>query len=207
MARMSSFAKAALAVAGFAWGFLWLAPVESAFAQADAEVFQQLPSQEIPGQQPGWFVNATLDAMTDAVERNRPLILVMGDATSSLTIDFGRYVAPCPHFGQLAGAATFAYGSPMTDEFARRIALHLKLTDYPTISVLAPRTDFLHEVYRLEGIFDAKTAAGYLYQALVQNGYWPADRPRPAALPSHYLAYPNLACTKEGARHLGLFTD
>lgn len=200
MTKRSSLVTTAAAAIGLA-----LAVTPSiAFAQADGEAFMQLPGEEIPGVQAGWFVNATLDAMTDAVERGRPLILIMGDSTSNLTLAFARYSAPCPHFNQLAGAVTFAYGSPATDEFARRIASHFHLTDYPTISIIAPRTDVLTEIYRLEGFFDAATATADIRQVLVQQNYWPADRPQPAELPEHYLAYPNMACTPEGARRLGI---
>jgi len=62
----------------------------------------------------------------------------------------------------------------------------------------------LHELYRLEGFFDAATAAGDLYQVLTQNNYWPADRPAPEPLPTSDLAYPNMACTPAGARKLGI---
>lgn len=37
--------------------------------------------------------------------------MVFGDKTSPLTIAFAHYVAPCPHINQIAGQATFAYGS------------------------------------------------------------------------------------------------
>jgi hypothetical protein len=77
------------------------------------------------------------------------------------------------------------------------MAVHLKLTDYPTISVLAPRTDVLTEIYRLEGAFDAATIAADLYQVFRQNNYWPADRPPPEPLPTSDLAYPNMICTPE----------
>jgi hypothetical protein len=200
MVKMRSFARATVA----AMGLLLVAASGSASGQSDVDAFSRLPSQEIAGAQIGWFVNDTLGAFTDAVEKQRPLILVLGDSTSKLTLAFAQYVAPCPHLNQLAGAATFAYGSPPSDEYARRVASHLKLTDYPTISVLAPQTDILHELYRLEGFFDAATAASDLYQLLIQNNYWPAGMAAPAPLPTSYLAYPNMACTPEGTDHLGI---
>ena len=162
----------------------------------------QLPDTEIPGQQAAWYVNATLDAMTDAVEKNRPLILVFGGPSSPKTVLFARHVAPCPHIGQLAGAATFAYGAPDADEFARRIAVRLGLTVYPTIAVIAPRTDDVVALYQMEGLFTGEQVGSDLYQVLAQGKYWQGNPP--AALPSHYLAYPNLACTQEGFDRLGL---
>lgn len=185
---------------------LALAACGQAAAREDYDAFEQLPTQEIPGQQIGWMVDS-YQAFTDALEKTRPLIVVFGDETSDLTIAFARQVAPCPHLNQLAGAATFVYGSPTADEMARRMAKQLQLTDYPTISVIAPRTDQVVELYRLEGMFDAASIASDLYRVLRQTDAWPADRPAPAPLPTHYLAYPNLACTPEGLRRLGLTTQ
>jgi hypothetical protein len=110
-----------------------------ALAQSD-DAFSRVPTQETPGQQIGWFVNRTLDAMTQAVETSRLLVVVFGDKSSPLTQKFAQYVTPCPQLNQLAGAVVFAYGSPTADEFARRMASHLKLSVYPTISPIAPRT-------------------------------------------------------------------
>ena len=176
-----------------------------ACAQAP-DAFLNLPRQEAPGRQIGWFANQTMDAFVKAVETNRPVILVVGDANSKFTQAFAKQVTPCPHLNQLAGAAVFAYGSPSADEFARRIAVHLKLTVFPTITVLAPRTDKLTELYRLEGFFDARTAAEDLRKALVASNY-AKDLAAPKTLPSHYLAYPGLACTPQGAKRLGFPTD
>lgn len=173
-------------------------------AQSTTDVFSLLPNEEIAGEQIGWSVNRTVDAFVNAVDTNRPLILVFGDTNSQLAQKFAEYVAPCPHLNQLAGVAVFAYGSPIVDEYARRIAVALKLTDYPTISVIAPRTDQLHELFRLEGFFDARTVADDLLQVLIRENFWPDDRALPATLPSHVLAYPNLACTPDGARRLGI---
>lgn len=177
--------------------------VDGAVARDDYDAFELLPRQEIQGQQIGWMVDS-YQAFSDAIEKSRPLIVVFGDETSNLTLEFARKIAPCPHLNQLAGAATFAYGSPTADEMARRMATHLQLTVYPTVSVIAPRTDQLVEIYRLEGIFDAARIASDLYRVLRQGNYWPPDRAAPAALPTHYLAYPDLGCTPEGLRRLGL---
>ena len=176
----------------------------SAVATDAPDAFEAAPTREVPGRQIGWTVNRTLDAMTAAVETNRALVVVFGDRSSALTQAFAKHVATCPQLGQLAGAAVFAYGSPTEDEFARRIAAHLKLTDYPTISVIAPRTDQRTELYRMEGFFDAQTAARDLRAAIVAHGLWPAGVAAPKPLPGHYLAYPGMACTWEGARRLGI---
>lgn len=194
IARAAACALACIASSG-------LALSGGARAQ-DGEAFMRLPDTEIPGQQAAWYVNATLDAMTDAVEKGRPLVMVFGDKTSPRTIAFAQYVAPCPHINQIAGQATFAYGSPLVDEFARRMAVHFNLTDYPTISVIAPRTDRLVELYRMEGSFTGAEVGRDLYLALAQSNHWHGAPPEP--LPTHYLAYPNLGCTREGFERLGL---
>ena len=163
-----------------------------------------LPRSEIAGQQIGWAVNETIEAFVEAVESNRPLVVVFGDSTSNFTQKLIELVLPCPHVNQLAGAAVFAYGSPLIDEYARRMAVRLKLTTYPTISVIAPRTDRLTELHRIEGLFDAQSTAQFLRNAMERNGYWPKARPAQAGLPTHVLAYPGKACTREGARRLGI---
>jgi hypothetical protein len=174
------------------------------FAQGAGEPFTDLPRQEIRGSQIGWYVNDTLSAMTAAVESNKALIMVFGDKSSSFTAIMSARVAPCPHLNQLAGAAVFAFGSPNVDEFARRMAVHLKLTEYPTISVIEPRTDMLAELYRMEGFFDAESIGADLQSALTKSNLWPTDMARPGRLPQHALAYPGMACTVEGAKRLGI---
>jgi hypothetical protein len=171
------------------------------------EAFASLPKTEIAGRQIGWKVNQTFDAFVEAVEYGKPLVMVFGEADSRFTTLFARAVATCPHLSQLAGTAVFAYGSPKVDERARQMAVALKITDYPTVSVIAPRTDQLAELHRLEGFFDARTIGADLVDVFVQKGYWPQGRPRPAALPTHYLAYPNQACTWQGAQRLGIVPD
>jgi hypothetical protein len=173
-------------------------------AQAATDAFLSVPRQEVPGNQIGWYVNQTLDAFTKAVENTKPLIVVFGEQSSPFTQHFAKFVTSCPQLNQLAGVAVFAYGSPPADEYARRMASHLKLTTYPTISVIYPRTDRLTEVHRLEGFFDAEAAADILQRALVSADLWPKGLAKPRKLPSHYLAYAGKACTAEGAKRLGI---
>jgi hypothetical protein len=181
----------------------FLIALSSAPAASARDAFDDLPTREVPGTQIGWFTNS-LDAFVKAVEENKPLIVVFGDQTSPLSQAFAKYVASCPQLNQLAGVAVFAYGSPPADEYARRMAWHLKLTVYPTISVIAPRTDKLTEDYRMEGFFHAESIADSLQQALVSRNYWPKGVALPRKLATHYLAYPGKACTHEGVKRLGL---
>jgi hypothetical protein len=177
-----------------------------ALAQSD-DAFARVPTQEIAGKQIGWVVNRTLDAMVQAVETTRVLVVVFGDTSSPLTQKFAQYVTPCPQLNQLAGAVVFAYGSPPVDEYARRMASRLKLSVYPTISLIAPRTDRLTELYRMEGFFDAESVADHLVRVVAGEKLWPKGLAVPGKLPGHYLAYPGKACTPEGAKRLGIVAD
>jgi len=149
-----------------------LLAANTAGAQSAGDTFPRLPAAEVQGKQIGWTVNATLDAFVRAVETVKPLVIVFGDVNSGFTRKLTELVLACPHLNQLAGVAVFAYGAPATDEYARRMASRFKLQTYPTISVIASRTDTLTELYRMEGLFDAERIAGDLQQTLRQNGYW-----------------------------------
>jgi hypothetical protein len=168
-------------------------------AQPAGDAFDQLPGNELPARQIGWAKGGTLEAFKKAVENVKPMVVVFGSRESGYSQTLAQKVLPCPHLNQLAGTAVFVYGPPQEDEFARRMALHLKLTDFPTISVIAPRTDVLTEIFRMEGFFDAETIARDLRAAFERGGYWPKGL-SPAALPQHKLAYPNMICTRDAAR-------
>ncbi|MCC7528767.1 MAG: hypothetical protein IT342_09610 [Candidatus Melainabacteria bacterium] len=101
-----------------------------------------------------WRDNS-LDAFVEAVESDKPMVVVFGDDSSPL---FNRQIQEMKSdkdnlMSRLSSRAVFVVGKPAEDEYARRMASHLKLTDYPTISVIAPRTDQLTETYRMEGYF------------------------------------------------------
>lgn len=101
-----------------------------------------------------WRDNS-LDAFVEAVENDKPMVVVFGDDSSPL---FNRQIQEMKSdknnlMSRLSNRAVFVVGKPSEDEYARRMASHLKLTDYPTISVIAPRTDQLTETYRMEGYF------------------------------------------------------
>lgn len=168
-------------------------------AQSTGDAFDRLPGNEMPGRQIGWGKAGTLEAFKKAVGDVKPMVVVFGSQASSYSQMLAQKVLPCPHLNQLAGIAVFVYGAPQEDEFARRMALHLKLTEFPTISVMAPRTDVLTEIYRMEGFFDAEAIARDLRMAFERGGYWPKGF-SPAVLPRHKLAYPNMICTRDAAR-------
>jgi hypothetical protein len=180
---------------------LWLAVALSAaaaeaWAQPTGDAFDQLPRTETAGRQIGW-ASDVYEAMVAAVEANKPLVVVFGAKDSSLSQRMAAKVLSCPQINRLAGRAVFVYGPPSEDEFARRMALHLKLTDFPTISVIAPRTDVLTELYRMEGYFDAQTIARDLERLFRERGYWPKDDPGPPPAVAPPYGWSGRECTPE----------
>ena len=132
-----------------------------------------------------WEDNS-LEAFIKAVEHDKPLVVLFGNSpkfrspegtnfTNSIRKEFDK-----PELQALRDRAVFTLGFPEEDEYARRMAFHLKLTDYPTISIIAPRTDQLTETYRMEGFFTAAEIVKDLKLALP-----PAAKPaaEEAALP------------------------
>lgn len=118
-------------------------------------------AQDASGKVPPEFVWETnsLDAFVKAVEQNKPMVVLFGslpefrnEKGGNLTNDI-RKEFNAQELNALRERAVFTLGLPEQDEYARRMAAHLKLTVYPTISVIAPRTDRLTETYRMEGFF------------------------------------------------------
>ncbi|HNB21074.1 MAG TPA: hypothetical protein PKZ32_01565 [Candidatus Melainabacteria bacterium] len=114
-----------------------------------------------------WRENS-LDAFVEAVENSKPMVVVFGDNSSPL---FNKQIQEMRSdkdslMSRLSERAVFVVGKPTEDEYARRMASHLKLTDYPTISVIAPRTDQLTETYRMEGYFKVADIYADLDKAL-----------------------------------------
>lgn len=76
---------------------------------------------------------------------------------------------------ELAGEAVFVVAQfdhrlgKVADEFGQRMFTHLKMSALPTISVIAPRTDRLTEIYRMEGLFEANDIANDLSRLFRQR--------------------------------------
>lgn len=103
----------------------------------------------------------SLQAFVKAVEQDKPMVVLFGNPpkfrspegtnfTNAIRKEFDK-----PELQELRDRAVFTLGFPEEDEFARRMGTHLKLTEFPTISIIAPRTDQLTETYRMEGFFTA----------------------------------------------------
>jgi hypothetical protein len=142
-------------------------------------------AQDAPAKAPAEFAweEDSLQAFVKAVEQNKPMVVLFGNLPkfrsptgTNFTNDI-RKEFNTPELIALRERAVFTLGFPDEDEFARRMALHLKLTDYPTISVIAPRTDQLTETYRMEGFFKA----GDIFKDLTRALPAPKDAPPAAA--------------------------
>ncbi|MBL8821945.1 MAG: hypothetical protein JNJ77_05100 [Planctomycetia bacterium] len=118
-----------------------------------------------------WELN-TLDAFVKAVEEEMPLVVVFlanpkdrYENQRNLSNDF-QVVLNSKELLMFKGKAIFAKGFAHEDEYARRMASHLKLTVYPTVSIIEPRTDALTECYRMEGFFKIEEVVKDLKLAL-----------------------------------------
>lgn len=118
-----------------------------------------------------WEMN-TLDAFVKAVEEVKPMVVVFlapkefrNEKGGNLSNDF-QAVLDSKELLAFKDRAIFAKGFAHEDEYARRMASHLKLTVYPTISVIAPRTDQLTETFRMEGFFKIEEVVSDLNLAL-----------------------------------------
>lgn len=118
----------------------------------------------------------SMKAFVEALETQKPMVVIFGDDSSEHFKQQLRELNEDRHhlMGSLSDRAVWVVGKPTEDEYARRMATHLKLTDYPTISVIAPRTDKLTETYRMEGYFPISDIYSDLKQVLP-----PASTPAP----------------------------
>lgn len=114
--------------------------------------------------------DSAVDAFVEAIESKKPMVMIFGDDTSPLfKKQMAELTADKDHqMSSLSSRAVFVVGRPDKDEYARRIASSLKLTDYPTISVIEPRTDVLQESYRMEGYFPVNDIHSDLNKVLPQ---------------------------------------
>ncbi|MFO0916505.1 MAG: hypothetical protein U0795_26345 [Pirellulales bacterium] len=144
---------------------------------------------------------SVLDAFVEAVENNKPLVVVFlanpsyrpesGDNLSNR--EWAELDELVVH--ELADEAVFAVAQfdqrlgRVADEYGHRMFFHLKLTALPTISVIAPRTDALTELRRLEGFFPAGDVVSdltncfkrYAAAQLISRASAPADSSVPAS--------------------------
>jgi len=117
---------------------------------------------EIPGVSIGWFVNRSIDAFRVAINRNQPLVLVLGEDWCRYCTQLIHDSLRCPAVDRYAGDATFAYSVPSMDMGASAIASSLQIEAWPTITVLEPEARMLLERGRINGYFDASMLGEHL---------------------------------------------
>jgi hypothetical protein len=124
---------------------------------------------QIPGVWIGWYVNRSIDAFRAAIDRNQPLILVVGQDWCSFCTRLIQDSLRCPAVQRYAGDATFAYSVPPLDKGATAIASSLNIEAWPTITVLEPEARMLLERGRINGHWDASKLGEHLDTILYQT--------------------------------------
>lgn len=110
-----------------------------------------LPARaQTPAKPIHWFVDSTTTLYRDAVELNRPFVLVfLGDGrwTDSLV----NTLTQCEVVKRLAPVVLFGMAHPEKDVVARNMATALGVEKLPTISSLEPDPKIISELGRIEG--------------------------------------------------------
>lgn len=117
--------------------------------------------EERPGVRIGWYFDNAVEAFRTAIDRNVPLVLVVGEDTCV----YCQYLVDaltCPSVNRYAGSAVFAISSPSRDVGASTIASSLKIESNPAVTVLMPETRILVEGGRINGYFPGDHLAGLL---------------------------------------------
>jgi hypothetical protein len=143
-------------------------PVRQSFE--DVPWLAALPEQNVPGVQVGWYINRSIDAFRDAIDSNKPLVLVAvikecGYCDQLLS------ALRCSEVGRLAGEAVFGVLIPERDLGGSAIIGSLNIDAYPTITVLEPEARMLLERGRINGYFNAENIGRHLTTIL-----WTAPR-------------------------------
>jgi hypothetical protein len=138
--------------------------LERVQAETAAELGQVLAqvSDEVPQVWIGWYVDRSIDAFREAIDKNKPLVLVVSEDWCSYCQWLAYDALRCPAVDQYAGEAVFAFSSPSKEKGANAIADSLDIAAYPTITVLEPEARMLLERGRINGYFDASALGEHL---------------------------------------------
>lgn len=132
-------------------------PLERANAEiAATRAAELLPpvKDEVKGVRIGWYVNHAIDGFREAIDANKPLVLVVAEETCVFCQDLLADALRCPGVNRWAGQAVFAYSNAVDDRGANAIAKSLAIDAYPTVTVLEPESRILLERGRINGYFD-----------------------------------------------------
>ena len=124
---------------------------------------------QIPGVWIGWYVNRSIDAFRAAIDKNQPLVLVLGEDWCSYCTRLIQDSLRCPAVQRYAGDAMFAYSVASLDKGASAIAHSLNIDAWPTITVLEPEARMLLERGRINGYFEASKLGEHLDTVLYQT--------------------------------------
>jgi hypothetical protein len=120
------------------------------------------PAAQVDGVRIGWYFNRAIDAFREAIDENKPLVLIVGEQWCDYCLNLARDALRCAAIDRFAGDAAFAYSFVSSDRGAESLADSLRITAYPTITVLEPETRMLLERRRITGYFDATLLGGHL---------------------------------------------
>jgi hypothetical protein len=143
---------------------LTLAPAQGdrAYSSSLIGLLPQRPEHEVRGAWIGWYVNRAIDGLREAIDRNRPLVLVVSEGWCSFCNQLIANTLRCPAVERFAGEAVFAYSHASEDAGAGAVAGSLEIASYPTITVLEPEARMLLERGRINGLFEASTLGMHL---------------------------------------------
>jgi hypothetical protein len=134
------------------------APAQTAAAlEANGRAARQtLPvAAQVPGVWIGWYVNRSIDAFREAIDSNKPFVLVLGQDWCGYCTRLVLNALRCPAVQRFAGDAVFAYSIPPLDKGSAAIGSSLRIDSYPTVTVLEPEARMLLERGRINGYFEA----------------------------------------------------
>jgi len=156
----------------------------------------------------GWYVNRSIDAFRQAIDENKPLVLVVAEDWCKYCVNLANDALRCSAVDRFAGDAVFAYSFPSSDRGAKAIATSLKIDGYPTITVLEPESRILLERGRINGYFESQVLGRHLETILwktaprVLPADWDeaiAERREPKAGPAPSTPRPGSAATSTSA--------
>jgi len=134
-----------------------------------------------------WRANA-LDAMVEAVENRKPLVVLFRNEPADDPFSFGRNTIAGLKADGLAEfrdqavfvEVVFHHAVELRDEWGNRLARQVKITDSPTLSIFAPNVERVTQVSRSDGFFTTAQIKEFLRADLpaaidVKHSWLPAN--------------------------------
>ena len=141
------------------------------------------PADEIPGVRIGWYINSAVGALQAAIDKSKPVVLVLGEPTCEYCMSVALAVR-CSAVERLAGEAVFAFSIPSRDTGATSIAGSLNITGDPTITIIEPEGRMLLERGRINGFQKATPFGNNLEELLWRTPAQPYTGSDAATAPS-----------------------